>query len=73
MNENLKSTANTVANVAVAEAYSTVAISLAAVAAGAAPVATSNAKCRIMFKTAELSRNRSENLKGKLIFKFLKS
>ena len=52
MNENLKSTANTVAKIAVAEAYSTVAISLAAVAAGAAPTATSNAKCRIMFKTA---------------------
>ena len=43
MNENLKSTVDTVANVAVAEAYSTAAISFAAVAAGAAPAATSNA------------------------------
>ena len=70
MNENLTSVADTVANVAVAEAYSTAAISLTAVAAGAAPAATSNAKCRIMFKTAELSHNRDENRKGRLIFIF---
>ena len=50
MNKNLKSTADAV--VTVAEADIAAIITLAAVAAGAAPTATSNAKCRIMFKTA---------------------
>ena len=44
MNENLQSAANTVANVAVSEANVAAIIALAAVATGAAPAATSNAK-----------------------------
>ena len=70
MNENPKSTADAVVNVAVGEANVAAIIALAAVAAEAAPVATSNARCRIMFKTAELDCNRNGNWKGRLMFNF---
>ena len=52
MNKNLKSNTDAVVNVAVTRTDVAAIIALAAVAAGAAPTATSNAKCRIMFKTA---------------------
>ena len=52
INEKLKSDADAVVNVAVTQTDVAAIIALAAVAAGAAPTATSNAKCRIMFKTA---------------------
>ena len=90
MNEHLKNSANTIANIAVDEVYIATAVALSAVgvmrmqyitaaiapttvAVGATPAAMSNAKCRIMFKTVELSCNRNENRKGRLIFKFLRT
>ena len=69
-NKNLKSTTDVLVDLSVAGAYNDATFVLAAVAAGVTPTATSNAKCRIRFKTAELSCNRNENLKGRLIFKF---
>ena len=73
VNENLKSTVDAVVNVAVAGADVAAIIALAAVAVGAAPVATSKSKCRIMLKTAELRFNWNENWKDGLIFRFLES
>ena len=61
MHENPKSTADAVVNIAVGEADIAAIIALAAVAIGAAHVATSESKCRIILKTAELRRNRNEN------------
>ena len=58
---NLKSTADAVVDVAVAEADVAAIIALAAVAAGDAPPAPSKSKCRIILKTADLRRNRNEN------------
>ena len=72
-NKNLKSTTDALVNLAVAGADNAATFALAAVAAGAAPPAMSNVKCRIVFKTAELSRNRNENKKGRLIFIFFES
>ena len=73
MNKHLKSTPDVVVNVSVAEADVTAIIALAAVSAGASHAATSNAKGRIMFKTAETCRIWNENWKSRVMFNILES
>ena len=57
----LKSTADAVVDVAVAEADVAAIIALDVVTARDAPAAMSKSKCRIKLKTAELRCNRNEN------------
>ena len=74
MHENLESATDTVVNVAVAEAkIAAVVADVAVVAIGAAPIATSYTKSRMMYETLELSYNRNEDLKIRLTFKIVKS